>query len=94
MTVDKEALDALVRNAVWEPRPDWGAGVSFAYHGVGGPVAAALDWECGSCRPDVGWADWTRAVKAGDGTITFFVECGHCGATYNYDVEGNELEDV
>lgn len=97
---DRERLAALLAEAKWEPRPDYGEGVEVAYHTVDGPLADALEWECSSCREDVGWADWTRAertVKPDEegrlvaSPITIYVECGHCGADYRYDAEGNDL---
>ena len=89
--IDALALKRLIDNAEWEWREDWQS--FFAYHGVSGVVADVLDWSCSSCRDDVGWADWTSARKDKDGVITLHVECGHCGADYVYDAEGNQLDD-
>lgn len=90
--VDQTALAKLIANAEWKPRPDYGDNVSIAYHDVGGPVADALDWECTSCRPDVGWADWTSMERDANGTITLHVECGHCGTDYHYDAVGEPID--
>ena len=59
---------------------------------VGDEIADAIDWECSSCREDVGWADWTSARKGKDDVITLHVECGHCGSNYTFDAEGNLLD--
>lgn len=90
-SVNVAELTRLLDTAEWEWRADWNCW--FAYHDVGGPIADALGWECGSCRPDVGWADWTSARKDNDGVITLHVECGHCGNTYAYDADGNDIDE-
>ena len=86
--VDTLALKRLLDNANWVWREDWGR--FFAYHGTDA-ISNALNWECSTCRPDVGWAKWDSARKDKDGVITLHVECGHCGADYDYDADGNEL---
>ena len=76
--------------STWEPRDDWGG---WRLEGWG-QIADALAWECGSCRPDVGWPKWDTAIKAFDtNVITIHVECGHCGNTYSYNELGVEQDD-
>ena len=74
----------------WEPRSDWGG---YRLDGWG-MFADALAWECGSCRPDVGWPKWDTAIRSFEtGEVTIHVECGHCGNTYYYDADGNEQDE-
>ena len=94
---DQARILELVDNAEWEPSGP-GPGVMVAYHGIGGStgpaseIIDALSWECTTCRPDVGWADWTRMERDSDGTILMYVECGHCGADYIFDINGDQVE--
>ena len=92
--VDTEFLKAIIANAEWTARPDYGHNIDGTIVEVAWDdhLADALGWECGSCRPDVGWAAWNRLERK-DGVVTLHIECGHCGADYHYDAEGNELED-
>lgn len=82
--------DEVKAEGDWEPREDWGG---WRLEGWG-QIADALRWECGSCRPDVGWPKWDTAIKAFDTkVITIHVECGHCGNTYLYNELGDEIEE-
>lgn len=45
-------------------------------------LLAIFDWQCNSCRPDVGWpknVDLYRCRNTGALTTEF--QCGHCGTT-------------
>ena len=96
---DTDALRALVDAAVWTVRPDYGEGVEEA-RPEGQAISNALNWECPSCRPDVGWVKWERMERVVprdtgsrvSGEATFHVECGHCGFIGIYDIEGNDLD--
>lgn len=92
--VDTNMLALLIESAEWLPRPDYGEGVTVAWHAVGyNQLTDALDWSCASCRDEVGWPDWNRIEKSAQGEITMHVECGHCGALYRYDETGEVLDE-
>lgn len=82
------SLADIIGSVVWESRPDYGPGAELAFDRR---LSIALDWECPSCREDVGWAKWERLERHA-GIVTLHIECGHCGSETSYDAVGDQLD--
>ena len=85
-------LAAVVAAAKFLPEPNYGPGVEVARPGLT-ILSDALDWECGSCRVDVGWPKWEYIERTAAGEISFYVQCGHCLHAVYYDADGNQISD-
>lgn len=86
--VNKPLLDAILDRGPWEQM------LALGYERlIDDELADAIDWECNSCRPDVGWVKWATARRdTSSPTMHIEVECGHCLGSQIYDGDGYELE--
>lgn len=95
-----DTLETIIADAKWHPeREDYAPFVPAWSRTDEKPldIVYALDWECQSeyCElgsDNIGWAKWERLERGPHGDVKAYILCGHCGAEYAYDEEGNELD--
>ena len=88
--VDYTFLSGRVIESRWEEERGYGGDRLNGW----GQLADAINWECRSCRPEVGWSKWDYAYRSPGVATTISVQCGHCGDQCYYDDAGVSMDDV